>query len=109
MKCPLLDGGDVLTVDCDRHPHKLTARIDRSKPALGRMPLQLHMYRCAANIAECRTYYEALSRMDGEYLGWREIVLARRPPPLLYVQANTFLHEGTVALKECERTVEGIP
>ncbi|KAI9708939.1 MAG: hypothetical protein M1820_003633 [Bogoriella megaspora] len=114
LKCLLLDGGGVLSIDCDKAQQSLTVRVDRSKiishgkPALGRMLLRLHIYRCTANIAACRPYYEGLSQVDGEYLEWRKIVLAKRPPPLLYVQANTFLNGDAVELKEYEPTVEGI-
>jgi dipeptidyl-peptidase-3 len=35
-------------------------------------------------------------------------VLANKPPPLIFVHANTFLEGDTVTLKEYEPTVEGI-
>jgi dipeptidyl-peptidase III len=114
MKCLLLDGGGVLSIHCDPSKQILTARIDKSKilthgkPALGRMLLRLHMYRCTANVKECRAYYEELSRVNGQYLEWRKVVLSRKAPPLLYVQANTFLEDETVMLKEYEPTVKGI-
>lgn len=74
------------------------------------MLLRLHMYRCTADVAACRTYYEDLSRVEGEHLEWRETVLANKPPPMVFVQANTFLEEssGEVVLKEYDATVEGI-
>lgn len=48
--------------------------------------------------------------MDGRFLAWRETVLANKPPPLVFVQANTFLDgdDGEVVLKEYEATVEGV-
>ena len=72
------------------------------------MLLQLHMFRCTADAKGCRTYYEKLSRMDGEYVEWRETVLANKPPSLIFVQANTFINGDTVEVKEYEPTVEGI-
>lgn len=74
------------------------------------MLLHLHMYRCTADVGGCRAYYEDLSRVDGRYLEWRETVLANKPPPLVFVQANTFLDEttGNVTLKEYDATVEGV-
>lgn len=73
------------------------------------MLLRLHMYRCTADVATCRTYYEGLSNVEGEYIEWRQAVLDNKPPPLVFVHANTFLNaEGTVTLKEYEPTVEDI-
>jgi dipeptidyl-peptidase-3 len=114
LKCLLLDGDGVMTISHDKASQKLTVRVDRSKiatrgkPALGRMLMQLHMYRCTADAEGCRTFYEKLSRVDGEYLEWRKVVLATKPPPLVFVHANTFLNGDTVTLKEYEPTIEGI-
>lgn len=88
--------------------------MDRSKihthgkPALGKMLLHLHMYRCTADASGCRLYYEELSRVDGHYIAWRETVLSNKPPPLVFVQANTFLDGDAVRLKEYEPTIEGV-
>ncbi|KAM4066812.1 peptidase family M49 domain-containing protein [Hirsutella rhossiliensis] len=114
LKCLLLDGGDVVTVTHHKPTQSLTVRVDRSKiathgkPALGRMLLRLHMYRCTADVEGCRAYYEELSRVDGEYVEWREAVLANKPPPSLFVHGNTFLDGDTVALKEYEPTIKGV-
>ncbi|KAK4207566.1 peptidase family M49-domain-containing protein [Rhypophila decipiens] len=104
------------TIIHDKQSQDLKARVDRSrvvthgKPALGRMLLRLHMYRCTVDVEGCRGYYEDLSRVDGEYLEWRETVLAKQPPPWAFVQANTFLDEstGSVTLKEYDAAVEGV-
>ncbi|KAJ3521737.1 hypothetical protein NM208_g13157 [Fusarium decemcellulare] len=114
LKCLLLDGDGVVTVTHDKAKNLLTVRVDRSKihthgkPALGKMLLHLHMFRCTADARGCRTYYEDLSRVDGEYVDWRETVLANKPPPLIFVHANTFLDGDVVTLKEYELTIEGI-
>ncbi|TLD28813.1 hypothetical protein PspLS_03748 [Pyricularia sp. CBS 133598] len=116
LKCLLLDGHGVITITHDKPTKSLTVQVDRSKivthgkPALGQMLLRLHMYRCTADAAACRTYYEDLSRVAGEHLEWGETVLANKPPPMAFVHANTFLSESgdDVMLKEYEATVEGI-
>jgi dipeptidyl-peptidase-3 len=103
-----------MTIDCDPSIQKLIVRVDRSrvvthgKPALGRMLLKLHMYRCTADVKACRSYYEGLSRVDGDYLEWRKIVLAKQQPKWAFVQANTFLEGGEVRLREYEPTKEGV-
>ncbi|RKK17492.1 Dipeptidyl peptidase 3 [Fusarium oxysporum f. sp. cepae] len=114
LKCLLLDGDGVITVAHNKPKKCLKVQVDRSKirthgkPALGKMLLHLHMFRCTADAEGCRTYYEELSRVDEEYVGWRETVLANKPPPLIFVHANTFLDEDTVTLQEYEPTIEGV-
>jgi dipeptidyl-peptidase-3 len=114
LKCLLCDWGGVMTVTHDKAKQSLTVKVDRSKirthgkPALGKMLLHLHMFRCTADVEGCRTYYEDLSRVDGDYIEWRETVLVNKPPPLIFVHANTFSSEDTVTLKEYEPTIEGV-
>lgn len=66
------------------------------------------MFRCTADAKGCRSYYERLSRVDGEYISWRETVLMNKPPPLIFVHANTFIDGNTVTLKQYEPTIEGV-
>ncbi|KFG79908.1 hypothetical protein MANI_120270 [Metarhizium anisopliae] len=114
LKCLLLNGGGVITISHSEPKHRLTVQVDRSeirtrgKPALGKMLLHLHMFRCTADVEGCRTYYEKLSSVDGEYIEWRETVIVNKPPPLVFVQANTFRDGDTITLKEYEPTVEGV-
>ena len=73
------------------------------------MLLRLHMYRVTADVAACREYYEELSEVSGEYLEWREVVLANsQVANLVFVQANTFVEGGEVVLKEYEATSRGV-
>ena len=114
MKCLLLNGDGFMTIDCDPAQEKLIVHIDRSKivthgkRVLGEMLLRLHMYRCTADVASCRVYYEELSRVDGESLEWRKIVLAKKQPKWVFVQANTFLAGEEVALREYDPTPQGV-
>ncbi|KAI1654072.1 dipeptidyl peptidase III [Daldinia decipiens] len=114
LKCLLRFGHGCIDVHHDMAGKKLRVLVDRSmivshgKKALGEMLLRLHVYRCAADVEECREYYEELSHVDQESLRWRETVVGNKPPPLLNVQANTFIGEGMVMLREYEPTIEGI-
>ncbi|KAI1391092.1 peptidase family M49-domain-containing protein [Hypoxylon trugodes] len=114
LRCLLRDSQGCLKVQHDREAKKLTVIVDRpkiishGKKALGGMLLRLHMYRCTADVQACRDYYEDLSHVDEECLKWRQTVIANKPPPLLNVQANTFIDGDTVTLKEYEPTIEGI-
>jgi dipeptidyl-peptidase III len=114
LKCLLVDGDGVITITHDKQAQSLTVRVDRSKivthgkPSLGKMLLRLHMYRCTADAEGCREYYEALSKVDDQYVEWRQVVLLNKPPPLVFVHANTFLEGDDVILKEYEPTIEGV-
>lgn len=114
LKCLLSDGSGFMRIDCDSAENRLTVFVDRSriitdgKPALGRMLLKLHMYRCTADVGNCRAYYEELSRVEGQYLEWRRIVLAKKQPKWVFVQANTFIEDGQVILREYDATPEGV-
>lgn len=66
------------------------------------------MYRCTADVSACRAYYEDLSKVDGEYLEWRKIVLAKKQPKWVFVQANTFLDGDEVTLKEYDPSPQGV-
>ena len=72
------------------------------------MSLRLHIYRCTADVQSCREYYEELSRVHDAYLLWRDIVLAKKEPKWVFVQANTFLRDDEVVLKEYEPTAKGV-
>lgn len=114
LKCLLRAGDGFMTIQHDKQAHSLTVRVDKSKilshgkPALGEMLLRLHMYRCTADMAACRAYYEELSGVDDEYSEWRETVLANKPPPLVFTHANTFLEGDEVVLREYEPTAEEV-
>ncbi|KAI0167004.1 dipeptidyl peptidase III [Hypoxylon sp. FL1284] len=114
LKCLLRHGGGCVRVYHSKEAKKIIVNVDRSKiishgkKALGEMLLRLHMYRCTADVQACREYYEDLSYVDAECLEWRQIVIDNKPPPLLNVQANTFIDGEAVTLREYEPTVEGI-
>ncbi|KAI4159194.1 MAG: hypothetical protein LQ342_006777 [Letrouitia transgressa] len=114
LKCLLRDGNGFLKIHCDSGEDRLTVSVDRTriktdgKQALRGMLLKLHMYRCTADIDGCRNYYEDLSKVDSDYLEWRRIVLAKKKPKWIFVQANTFIRDGEVTLEEYEATPSGV-
>lgn len=72
------------------------------------MLLRLHIYRCTADVVGCRKFYESVSSVDDEALKWREIVIAKRDPPLAFSHANTYLDGDAVKIREYEPTSKGI-
>ena len=92
----------------------LTVKVNRArilpdgKASLGRMLLRLHIYRCTADVKNCRDFYEDLSRVDDMALNWRKVVVTKKDPPLAFCHANTYIEGGEVKLKEYEPTPAGI-
>ncbi|KAL4862710.1 hypothetical protein BDV12DRAFT_190221 [Aspergillus spectabilis] len=111
----LLRGSNGLyTVHCDPQSRTLTVKVDRAhildkgKPSLRWMLSRLHVYRCTADIANCREFYESLSHVDDEALKWRDAVIFHKDSPLAFCQANTYLNRDQVELKEYDSTARGI-
>jgi dipeptidyl-peptidase-3 len=114
LKCLLLEGDGFLTVECEPSHEKLIIRVDRNriishgKPALERMLLKLHIFRCTADVQATRSYFEDLSRVDDKHLEWRRIVLAKSQSKRVFSQANTFINEDEVVLREYPPTSKGV-
>lgn len=110
----LRDSGGLYSVTSNLEKNTLTVKVDRSrvishgKPSLGRMLLKLHIYRCTADVSNCRRFYEDLSHVDDEALKWRDIVVSKKDPPLVFSQANTYLVGDDVKIKEYEPTARGV-
>ncbi|GFF48981.1 dipeptidyl peptidase III [Aspergillus lentulus] len=109
----LRDSSGLYKIIHDKESQNLTVQVNRSllqegKASLGRMLLRLHVYRCTADIRSCREFYEDLTTVNEEALGWRKVVLMKKDPPLAFCHANTFLDGDSVVLKEYEPTVSGL-
>ncbi|RHZ46900.1 dipeptidyl peptidase III [Aspergillus thermomutatus] len=109
----LRDSNGLYEIIHDKESQNLTLQVNRSrlpegKASLGRMLLRLHIYRCTADIRSCREFYEDLTMVSEEALGWREVILMKKDPPLAFCHANTFLEGSSVILKEYEPTVRGL-
>ena len=110
----LREGKHCIIIDCNLDKEKLLVKVDQSaiktggKPALERMLLHLHMYRCTADVHSCQQFYGDLSKVEGECLEWREIVLKKKQSKKAFVQANTFCQGEEVMLKEYASTTRGI-
>ncbi|KAI2949044.1 hypothetical protein CBS147343_2808 [Aspergillus niger] len=110
----LRDSGGLYTVTNDVEMNGLTVKVDQSrvisrgKSSLGRMLLKLFIYRCNADVSNCRRFYENLSIVDDEALKWRDILVSKEDPPLVFSQANTYLVGDDVKINEYEPTAQGV-
>jgi len=83
------------------------------KPAVGEFLKRLHIYKSLGDDESGRELYEGLSQVKESgphpFAKWRAIVLARKKPRNMFVQANTVIgSDGKVALREYEASHEGL-
>ncbi|KAF2963291.1 hypothetical protein GQX73_g10281 [Xylaria multiplex] len=115
LKHVLEDGNKFMVVDHNSATGNIYIRVDRhrivsdGKSALGPMLMRLHIYRCTADVAACKEWYESLSAVDGIYEKWRNMVVENPEPKWKFIQGNTFLGDkGEVELKIYDSSNEGI-
>jgi len=101
----------------DKQARTITVSIDGSRirtqavSEISKLLLRLHIYICTADSQAAELYFGSLTKVEGEWLDIREIVVEhmRKEPARIFVQANTFVDDdGEVILKEYDMTVEGI-
>lgn len=108
------DANGLYAILCDSQQGKLTVKVNRARiirhgtPSLGRMLLRLHTYRCTADVINCRKFYEDLSCVDDEALKWRDIIISKQDPLLVFSQANTYLDAGLVTIREYEASTGAV-
>ena len=83
--------------------------LSHGRPAVEQYLQKLHIYKCTANVEEARKMYETVTNVN-DFWGMevRDVVLKKKTPRKVFVQANTFEEGGKVVLKEYEPTVEGM-
>lgn len=114
-----LDAGDDF---CLLHHTKsdlsdLTISLDRSKilthgrPAVEKVLQKLHVYKSCGDVRSARELYDEMTGVEGEFWmeGVRGVVLEKKRPRKVFVQANTVVGEGGgVVLREYEASMEGM-
>jgi dipeptidyl-peptidase III len=90
--------------------------LDRSKilshgrPAVEKLLQKLHVYKSTADVEAGTKMYDEITHVDEWWGGKaRPVVLDKKTPRKVFVQANTVLQDdGKVTLKEYEPTLEGM-
>ena len=90
--------------------------LDRSKilshgrPAVEKLLQKLHVYKSTADVEAGTKMYDEITHVDEWWGGKaRPVVLDKKTPRKVFVQANTALQDdGKVTLKEYEPTLEGM-
>ena len=90
--------------------HKLIET--EGKKAIGDFLLKLQVYKSMGDIESAQKIFDYYSEVNDSleypYLKYRDIVLARKKPRKLFVEASTRLVNGKVELKSYEATHEGL-
>ena len=111
-------GGDFVTLNATKEDlSDLEVHLDRSKilshgrPAVERYLQKLHVYKSTADVEAGTKLYDESTYVN-EWWGasLRPVVLDKKTPRKVFVQANTCLdgEDGKVVLKEYEPTMEGM-
>jgi len=90
--------------------------LDRSKilshgrPAVEDLLQKLHIYKSTADVEAGKKMYDEVTSVDEYWQSIRPVVLSKKTPRKVFVQANTVLDEktGEVKLVEYEPTTEGM-
>ena len=117
LKCFIDAGGEFLVLTANKEDlSDLEICLDRPKilshgrPAVEKLLQKLHVYKSTADVDAGTKMYDEVTHVDewwGEKV--RPVVLDKKTPRKVFVQANTVLEDdGKVTLKEYEPTLEGM-
>lgn len=109
----LLEAGQGLVSIGPHGDGDLRVTLDRSKiatvgkKAMGDFLAKLQVYKATADAAAGRALYDHVTAVPDQWLAYRDIVLEKRLPRKLLLQANTALEGGKVVLKEYAADLPG--
>ena len=117
MQVMLEAGQDFLTIkECtgeDGKPDMLIT-MDRSKiatvgqPAIASFLQKLQIYKATADISAAKQMYDKYSEVSEPWASRRDIVVARKQPRMILVQANTNLVDEKLELVQYDPSPEGM-
>lgn len=89
-------------------------RVDREKiyshgaPRLAKFLLHLQVYKSTAQVENMKTFYETYTAVEEPFIGYREIVMKRKPNRIQYVQPNTYEEGGQIVLRQYSANKESL-
>jgi dipeptidyl-peptidase-3 len=117
MQVMLEAGQDFLTIkECvgeDGKPDMIIA-MDREKiltvgqPAIAAFLMRLQVYKATADIKAAKEMYDKYSELSEPWAGRRDIVVARKQPRMILVQANTRMVDEKLELVQYDPSPEGM-
>lgn len=112
MRVLLAAGNGLVTIG----PHgdgDLRVTLDRSKildvgkPAMAKFLTELQVFKSTGDAQAGEELYSRYTSVPDDWLEYREIVLAKRLPRKLLIQANTFVEGDNVVIKEYTPDLQG--
>jgi len=91
----------------------LLITMDRSKimtvgqPAISQFLTKLQVYKSMGDIKVAKEMYDRYAEVSGSWASWRQIVVDRRQPRSILVQANTSIKDEKLDLHSYEASAEG--
>lgn len=76
--------------------------------ALGEFLHDLHVYKTTANVEEGIAFYRDITDVTEEYARFRDVVLSKKLPRKQLIQANTFIQNGSIEVREYEESEVGM-
>jgi len=92
----------------------LLVGVDRSKiksvgvPAIGSFLLKLQVFKSTADVEATKKLYAECTDVADRWLPVRKIVLAKKKPRPMFVQAQTLLNDDQVTLREFPVSPDGL-
>ena len=83
--------------------------VTTGKKAIGDFLGRLQVFKATADIQAAQSLYDEFTSVPDDWLKLRELVVKKRQPRKVFVQANTVINSvGKVELKEYEATPDGM-
>ncbi|ODV97053.1 hypothetical protein PACTADRAFT_39683 [Pachysolen tannophilus NRRL Y-2460] len=78
------------------------------KKCIGDYLLKLHVYKCSADVVNGTKFYTEKTTVTPDIAKFREIIISKRMPRKQFIQANSFIEDDEVKLKEYEESEIGM-
>lgn len=78
------------------------------KPAIGQFLKKLQVYKSLGDFQTANEMFSKYSKISEQWLSWRDIVVSRKQPRKMKVQANTIIKEEKLSLVDYPSTHEGV-
>ncbi|GAM17970.1 hypothetical protein SAMD00019534_011450 [Acytostelium subglobosum LB1] len=107
-------GNGLITLDTSSN-NDIILKLDRNKiesvgvPAIGAFLTKLMVLKSTGNVSEATKLFEEYTNVSDEYLALRDIVMEKKVPRKVFVQAHTFVNVfGSVDMLEFEDNCSGM-
>merc|ERR1712059_204531 len=97
------DGGTDLLITMDREKVKSVGQ-----PAIASFLQRLQVYKATGDIKAAKSMYDKYSEVSEPWASRRDIVVARKQPRMILVQANTEIKEEKLSLVQYDPSPEGM-